>query len=204
MTISCATAGATVYYTTDGSTPTNSSTQYTGAITINATTTLKAIAYIGTCTSSVTTATYTMDLSTYTVTCATGLTGGSLSASPTSAVEGTTITITATPESGYSIVTITATDANNNTVAMTQNGNEGYFTMPAANVTVTATFTDGFYVTMNQTPNGTINADQTINLHPGDIVTLTATPNTGCEFTTWYVYKTGDPSTVVTVVNNGS
>ena len=44
VTISCATSGATVYYTTDGSTPTASSTKYTGAITVNKAMTIKAIA----------------------------------------------------------------------------------------------------------------------------------------------------------------
>ena len=202
VSISCATAGATIYYTTDGSTPTNSSTQYTGAITINSTTTLKAIAYIGTCTSGVTTATYTMDLPTYTVTCATGLPGGSIAANPTSAVEGTTITITATPESGYFIGTITATDGNNNDVPVTIDDNTGTFNMPASNVTVTATFTQGFHVTLNQTPNGTISADQTTNLQPGDIVTLTATPDNDCVFLAWYVFKDGNPRDVIALVNN--
>jgi len=42
--ISCTTEGATIYYTTDGNTPTVSSTVYSGAIEISSTTTLKAIA----------------------------------------------------------------------------------------------------------------------------------------------------------------
>lgn len=53
-------ANTTVYYTTDGTAPTNASTQYTAAFNINATTTVKAIAYDGDgCASDVVTATFT-------------------------------------------------------------------------------------------------------------------------------------------------
>ena len=45
VTISCATEGSTIYYTTDGSNPTDASTPYTEAISIEETTTIKAIAY---------------------------------------------------------------------------------------------------------------------------------------------------------------
>ena len=44
VTISCATDGAKIYYTTDGSEPTASSTEYTGAISVTPPMTLKAIA----------------------------------------------------------------------------------------------------------------------------------------------------------------
>ena len=44
VTLACATSGATIYYTTDGTEPSASSTLYEGAITIGTTTTLKAIA----------------------------------------------------------------------------------------------------------------------------------------------------------------
>ena len=44
VTIACATAGATIYYTTNGTEPTTSSTEYTTALSLTSTTTLKAIA----------------------------------------------------------------------------------------------------------------------------------------------------------------
>lgn len=53
-------AGATIYYTTDGSTPTESSSLYSSAIEVSTTTTIKAIAVKGGKTSSVASATYTI------------------------------------------------------------------------------------------------------------------------------------------------
>ncbi|MBQ4292012.1 MAG: chitobiase/beta-hexosaminidase C-terminal domain-containing protein, partial [Muribaculaceae bacterium] len=52
VTISCADAGATIYYTTDGSTPTTSSTAYSGTFTVSSTTTVKAIAVMSGCVNS--------------------------------------------------------------------------------------------------------------------------------------------------------
>ena len=58
-TISCATAGASIYYTVDGSTPTSASTAYSGAIALTDTTTVKAIAIKDGVSSSVTTKVFT-------------------------------------------------------------------------------------------------------------------------------------------------
>lgn len=56
--ITCATEGASIYYTTDGTEPTNESTAYAGAITIDKDMTIKAIAYKGEDKSFVATASY--------------------------------------------------------------------------------------------------------------------------------------------------
>lgn len=60
VTISCTTTGATIYYTTDGTTPTTSSSVYSSPIAISTTTTVKAMGVkSGMDNSSVATATYT-------------------------------------------------------------------------------------------------------------------------------------------------
>ena len=51
--------GATIYYTTNGSTPTQESTEYTDAFELSATTTVKAIAVKGTTVSTVGSKTFT-------------------------------------------------------------------------------------------------------------------------------------------------
>ena len=64
VTISDTTPGATIYYTTNGTAPTTSSTLYTGAITVSASETIKAIATApGYLQSVVGAATYTISLS---------------------------------------------------------------------------------------------------------------------------------------------
>lgn len=59
VTITCATEGATIYYTTNGDDPTATSTEYSGAIPVSTTTTLKAIAIKDGESSSIASATYT-------------------------------------------------------------------------------------------------------------------------------------------------
>jgi hypothetical protein len=62
VSISDATSGATIYYTTNGTTPTTSSTEYSGPITVNSTETIEAVATVGDPTmSAVASATYVIE-----------------------------------------------------------------------------------------------------------------------------------------------
>ena len=61
--IACGTSGADIYYTTDGTEPTDSSTKYTGGVSVSKTTTIKAIAVKSGCEdSSVATVTITINV----------------------------------------------------------------------------------------------------------------------------------------------
>ena len=64
VTISCASEGATIYYTTDNTTPSTGSTEYSGAIPVSESETIKAIAVIdGWTNSDVASAAYTINYS---------------------------------------------------------------------------------------------------------------------------------------------
>ncbi|MCR4602409.1 MAG: M6 family metalloprotease domain-containing protein [Prevotella sp.] len=65
VAISCSTANAVIYYTTDGSVPTTSSTLYTGPLTVKETTLIKAIAAVGEDLSRVASATYSIGAEKY-------------------------------------------------------------------------------------------------------------------------------------------
>lgn len=74
----------------------------------------------------------------YTVTVANDIANGKVTASSTIAAEGATVTLTATPATGYVFGEWNVTNASTST-AITVTDNK--FTMPAANVNVSATFT---------------------------------------------------------------
>ena len=87
VVISCGTSGATIRYTTDGSTPTSSSTVYSGAITVSSTTTIKAYATAsGMTDSSVATAIYTISSTQQVATPAFSPAGGTYSSAQSVAI----------------------------------------------------------------------------------------------------------------------
>ena len=69
--------------------------------------------------------------------------GGTVTADPTAAKAGATVTLTATPDEGYAVGTITVTDRFGDAVKVTENADGTYtFTMPNGQVTVKATFVE--------------------------------------------------------------
>ena len=102
VAISDATAGATIFFTTDGSTPTTASTQYSGTISVKATETLKAIATAtGFSNSAVASTSYTINLPDFLV-----------------AVNPSTLTIVA-GKSGMATFTVTPQNGFNSQVSFT-------------------------------------------------------------------------------------
>lgn len=96
VTISSPTAGAIVYYTTNNTTPTTSSTQFTGAITVNTNTTIQAIAVAnGFFSSTVSTATYTIN-SALVVNYGSGFTATGLARNGSAVLNGTRLRLTDT------------------------------------------------------------------------------------------------------------
>jgi len=122
---------------------------------------------------------------------------GTISASPATAYKNETVTLSATPAAGYYFGEWTVTDAGNNTIPVSNN----QFTMPDSDVTVSATFVQGYAVTLASATNGSVSATPT-NCVPGTSVTLTATPASGYVLDSWMVFKTGDVNTPVTVSGN--
>ena len=149
ITISCATEGATIYYTTDGSEPTPNSQQYGDEpITITGTTTIKVIAVAeNMLPSEVTTVTFTIN-QVYYVTVEQDE-NGVIVAEPLSGIEGSIITLSATPEEGYFLKAWNVLDGDNEPVEVTNDA----FNMPASDVTVSAVFLpDTFTVTVVASP----------------------------------------------------
>ena len=112
----------------------------------------------------------------YTVTIASGINHGSIITDKNKAVEGETVTINVTPESGYILDTLNVTDSNSNPVKVINNT----FVMPESNVFISASFRSAYYSVNipNIIMNGSINTDK-LNAKAGEKVNLFVKPNEG-------------------------
>lgn len=80
---------------------------------------------------------------TYTVSKPSDVTGGEISVSPSRAAKNATVTITVKPDEGYELDELTVTDADGETVELTQKSDTEYtFKMPTSKVTVEVSFVE--------------------------------------------------------------
>ncbi len=102
--------------------------------------------------------------------------GGTISANPTSAKEGDTVSLSATPSEGYLLDKFEVKDASNNPVTLDQNNQ---FTMPNSKVTVTAIFKEKpknvYPISVEPTQNGSVSVKASAT--NGDTVTVSVNPN---------------------------
>lgn len=125
--------------------------------------------------------------------------GGTVTARPTPAAAGETVTLTASPDEGYRLesfsvtyddgIATLATTRATQTVSVTKTGeNTGTFTMPAANVTVSATFVLSTPVTEPEYSVSFTGANYSVSgvsgtYEEGAVVSFTVTPHWGYRVT---------------------
>ena len=124
----------------------------------------------------------------YSVTVAPDIENGTISVDKEKSYEGDTVNVTATPDSGYVLETVKFNGESANVV-----GNTATFTMPNADVTVTATFrkANKYTVTIaNNITNGTVTANgssKAITVTEGTPVNLVADPASSYSFSSWSI-----------------
>lgn len=131
-----------------------------------------------------------------------GITGGTISTSPSGNVAwDETVTVTATPDTGYELATLTYNDGSDQNITVT--GNTGTFTMPKANVTVSGSFQlKDFAITQNAAIGGTYTVkkgDPKVDATTGKMneeIFVSVSPATGYSGGTVTVKKTGTEETV--------
>ncbi|MGN0665798.1 MAG: DUF4214 domain-containing protein [Huintestinicola sp.] len=122
----------------------------------------------------------------YTITIDPSIVNGTVTTKKLTVKENDVITLNVTPTARYEVDSVSVKDENGTDIAVTAGTDGTYtFTMPAANVTVTAAFKalPTYTVTIDSAiVNGTVKADKTADLIKGDTVTLTVTPADGYVF----------------------
>ena len=152
LTLTCDTEGAVIYYTTNDTCPCQAMDRqlYTEPITVNEDTYFRIASYkdgmeyserlnLRVRVSESSSRDDRDDTPGYSATVEQSV-NGSVAISPKSASKGDTVTITVTPDKGYTLETLTVTDSSGNELKLTEKNGKYTFTMPASKITVKATF----------------------------------------------------------------
>ncbi len=213
VTLSTATAGATIYYTIDGSMPTINSTKYTAPIAINAATTIKAFATLaGKTQSVVTTYDYTVSIPEASASVDVAVGSGAMSAFKTITVKSTTglsgaakykvsdgTTTSAVKDLGVSAAYMTSAES----VTVTILASDGTTVLGTGTLNVTAAASTSIAITAVQPPVGDKTADCTVAVGSGAMaafktITVTSTTVSGAA-----KYKVSDGTTSSAVKDLG-
>ena len=138
----------------------------------------------------------------YAVNIAPSITGGSVIASTTEALVGEMVTLTAIPDAGYELHSITVSNANDASQMVSITNNT--FIMPSFDVMVSAAFLPvaSYLISISQSiTGGTITASANAAT-AGETVTLFVNPNSGYELRSLSVYNANDASQMVSITNN--
>ena len=125
----------------------------------------------------------------------------------TTAKMGDSVTLTITPDAGYTVNTVSVKNSAGGDVDVTS-GSDGYsFTMPASDVTVTATYNAIDYsVTVSAAEHGSVSAkigeNDASTANVGNTVTLTTVPDAGYESASVSVKDSNDNDVTVSGTGN--
>ncbi|MBQ9617728.1 MAG: InlB B-repeat-containing protein, partial [Oscillibacter sp.] len=128
---------------------------------------------------------------------------GTLTLSATKVAAGKSVTITATPNSGYQTASVSVVDSQKKAVQTSRDGNKYTFTMPKRSVTVSASFTLSTYsLTASQAQHGQVSLNRS-TAAPGATINGTTTPDKGYLLSSVAVRDANGRSVNVETFNDG-
>jgi len=213
VTLSTATAGATIYYTLDGSVPSSNSTKYTAPITINAATTIRAIAIkVGQTQSLVATYAYSVSVPEASASVDVAVGSGAMSAFKTITVKSTTglsgaakykvsdgTTTSAVKDLGVSAAYMTSAES----VTVTILASDGTTVLGTGTLNVTAAASTSIAITAVQPPVGDKTADCTVAVGSGAMAAFKTITVTSTTVSGGAKYKVSDGTTSSAVKDLG-